>query len=79
MTFFSHEQLYVAFSHAKAPANVKVQLPDSVHGRIGLMRNVMYKKPSFEAACISYVHYVQLFKIECFFEINMVYRNQGTL
>jgi hypothetical protein len=41
---FSHGQLYVAFSRAKAPANVEVQQPDSVHGRIGLMRNVVYKK-----------------------------------
>ncbi len=41
---FSHGQLYVAFSHAKAPVNVKVQLPDTVHGRIGLMRNVVYEK-----------------------------------
>jgi ATP-dependent exoDNAse (exonuclease V) alpha subunit len=29
---FSHGQLYVVFSHAKAPANVKVQLPNTVHG-----------------------------------------------
>jgi ATP-dependent DNA helicase PIF1 len=29
---FSHGQLYVTFSHAKALANVKVQLPDTVHG-----------------------------------------------
>ncbi len=44
---FSHGQLYVAFSRARAPTNVKVQLPNSVHGRIGLMRNVMYKKALF--------------------------------
>jgi len=41
---FSHGQFYVAFSCAKAPANIKVQLPDTVHGRSGLMRNVVYKK-----------------------------------
>jgi ATP-dependent DNA helicase PIF1 len=41
---FSHGQLYVAFSRAKALANVKVQLPDTMHGRIGLMRNVVYKE-----------------------------------
>jgi ATP-dependent exoDNAse (exonuclease V) alpha subunit len=41
---FSHGQLYVTFSRAKALANVKVQLLDSVHGRIGLMRNVVYKE-----------------------------------
>jgi ATP-dependent exoDNAse (exonuclease V) alpha subunit len=50
---FLYGQLYVAFSCAKAPANVKVQLPDTVHGRISLMRNVVYEKPSLEAACIS--------------------------
>jgi len=41
---FSHGQLYVAFSCAKALANAKVQLPDSVHGWIGLMCNVVYKE-----------------------------------
>jgi len=41
---FSHGQLYVAFSRAKALENVKVQLPDTVHGRIGLMRNVVYEE-----------------------------------
>ncbi len=41
---FSHGQLYVAFSHAKAPMNVKVQLPDTMHGRISLPRNVVYEE-----------------------------------
>jgi ATP-dependent DNA helicase PIF1 len=41
---FSHGQLYVAFSRAKALENVKVQLPDTVHGQIGLMRNVVYEE-----------------------------------
>jgi ATP-dependent exoDNAse (exonuclease V) alpha subunit len=44
---FSHGQLYVAFPRAKAPENVKVQLPDTVHGQIGLMRNVVYEKAFF--------------------------------
>ncbi len=41
---FSHGQFYVAFSRAKAAENVKVQLLDIVHGRIGLMRNVVYEE-----------------------------------
>jgi hypothetical protein len=41
---FSHGQLYVAFSHAKALANVKVQLLDTMHGQIGLTRNVVYEE-----------------------------------
>jgi ATP-dependent DNA helicase PIF1 len=44
---FSHGQLYLAFSRAKALANVKVQLPNIVHGRISLMRNVVYEETLF--------------------------------
>jgi hypothetical protein len=70
---------YVAFSCVKAPANVKVQLPDTVHGRIGFMRNVVYEE-TLLSGCMhllngsvrSYIHNVQLFKIECLFEINTV-------
>jgi hypothetical protein len=45
--FFSHGQLYIAFSPAKALANIKIQLPNSVHGRIGLMCNVVYEEALF--------------------------------
>jgi ATP-dependent DNA helicase PIF1 len=41
---FLHGQFYVVFSRAKAPANVRVQLLDTVHGRIGLMCNVVYEE-----------------------------------
>jgi hypothetical protein len=53
---FSHGQLYVAFSHAKAPVNVKVQLQDLRMVGLALCAMLCMKKPSFEAACISYVH-----------------------
>jgi hypothetical protein len=43
MTFFRMANFTLPF-HAKAPMNIKVQLPNSVHGRIGLMRNVVYKE-----------------------------------
>jgi hypothetical protein len=41
---FSHGQLYVAFSRAKAAVNVKAQMLDTMHGRIGFMRNVVYEE-----------------------------------
>jgi ATP-dependent DNA helicase PIF1 len=41
---FSHDQLYVAFSRIEAPTNVKIQLPDTVHGWIGFMCNVVYEE-----------------------------------
>jgi hypothetical protein len=44
MTFFHMASFTFAFSRTKALANVKVQLPDIVHGRIGLTRNVVYEK-----------------------------------
>ncbi len=76
---FSHGQLYVAFSPTKAPTNVKVQLPDTMHGQISLMHNVVYEEALLRrcmhllnGSVRSYVHVVQLFKTECFFEINTV-------
>jgi hypothetical protein len=41
---FLHGQFYVAFSHAKAPTNVKIQLPDTMHGQIDVMHNVVYEE-----------------------------------
>jgi ATP-dependent DNA helicase PIF1 len=41
---FLHGQLYVAFSHAKALVNVKVQLPNTMHGWIDFIRNVVYEE-----------------------------------
>jgi hypothetical protein len=50
-----------------------------VHGRSGLMRNVVYEEALLwgcmhilNGSARSYVHDVQLFKTECFFEINMI-------
>jgi len=76
---FLHGQFYVAFSRVKAPTNVNVQLPNTVHGRIGLMCNVVYEETLLwgcmhilNGSTRNYIHNVQLFKIECFFEINMI-------
>jgi hypothetical protein len=54
-----------------------------MHGRSGLMRNVVYEEALLwgcmhllNGSARSYVHDVQLFKIECFFEINMIWTSQ---
>jgi ATP-dependent DNA helicase PIF1 len=41
---FSHGQLYFAFSRTKALTNIKVQLPHTMHGLIGLTCNVVYEE-----------------------------------
>jgi len=41
---FSHGQLYIAFSRAKASTNVKVHLLDTMYGWIGLVCNVLYEE-----------------------------------
>ncbi|CAK9232119.1 unnamed protein product [Sphagnum troendelagicum] len=41
---FTMRVIEVEIIRGKGAANVKVQLRDSVHGRIGLMRNVVYKE-----------------------------------
>jgi len=44
MLAFISEMTFFRMVNAKAPANIKVQLLDTVHGQSGLMRNVVYEE-----------------------------------